>query len=154
MFRTDESSKQTESNVKYESIRRDKLIHGKSLMNYKSLLLLGAIALSSNAFAGSLHCDNAKVQHVGYHADNRLRVQLDNMNFGVFFCNPEEEWTVSGTTYTMGPETCKALYSTFLAAKLSGDTIARVHFDGDAVPSSCDGWASEWQSAVIRYVKF
>jgi hypothetical protein len=72
------------------------------------------------------------------------------MNTPVFFCNPETTFSVSGTSYTTGPNTCKQLYATFLAAKLSGATISGMYFDGDAVPATCSSWGA-WQSAVIRH---
>jgi hypothetical protein len=80
-------------------------------------------------------------------------LQLSSMNAPVFFCTPEAEFTVTGTGYKTGPQTCKALLAIFLSAKATGATINNVYFDGDAVPATCDGW-SNWQSANIRYFDF
>ncbi|RYV04163.1 hypothetical protein SOPP22_01315 [Shewanella sp. OPT22] len=109
--------------------------------------------LSVNAYSGTLVCENTKVKKIAYHANNKLMVQLENMNTPVFFCNPEVEWSVPGAAYKMGPETCKAVFAMFLSAKATGATISRVHFDGEQVPLTCDGWNS-WNSAVIRYVNY
>lgn len=121
---------------------------------FKRILVFGAACLFNvNCFAGSLTCDNVVVEHIAYHANNRLLIKLDKMNTSVFFCSPESEWAVSGTTYKMGAESCKAVFSMLLTAKTTGQSIRRVHFDGDDVPDTCDGW-SNWSSAVIRYVNF
>ena len=115
---------------------------------------LASILLSTtNVSAGTLICENTKVKKIAYHANNRLMVQLENMNTPVFFCNPETEWSVSGTSYKMGAETCKAVFSMFLSAKATGANISRVHFDGEQVPATCNSWQS-WSSAVIRYVNY
>ncbi|TMN90064.1 hypothetical protein CWB72_09025 [Pseudoalteromonas phenolica] len=122
-------------------------------MNKKILFFLVTTGVPFSSVAGSLVCENTKVTKVAYHANNKLMVQLENMNRPVFFCNPETQWSVSGTNYVMGPETCKTVFSMFLTAKATGATITRVHFDGEHVPAKCDQWGA-WNSAVIRYVNF
>lgn len=123
-------------------------------MNFKKtcltvlLLSLGSASVS----AGSIIC-SGKVEELSYHADNRFMIRLEDMNLSVFFCSPDAEWTVEGTSNTTGPETCKTLYSTFLAAKMSGQPINALYLDGDDVPSSCNGWA-HWKSANIRHFNF
>jgi hypothetical protein len=67
------------------------------------------------ANAGTLVC-NGTVEKVAMHANGRFMVQLSSMNNPVFFCSPDYEWTVSGTHYKTSTETCKMLFSTFLAA--------------------------------------
>jgi hypothetical protein len=119
----------------------------------KGITIIAAIFAAAQVNAGSLACENATVERIAYHANNRLMVKLSNMNTAVFFCSPERDWSVAGTSYTMGPETCKAVFSMFLSAKATGETIRRVHFDGDDVPGACDQWGN-WKSAVIRYVNF
>ncbi len=104
---------------------------------------------SLGAVAGAVVCAG-KVQTLGYHAQNKLMIKLDSMNVPVFFCSPDSEWSVPGTTYITGPNTCKTMYSTFLAAKMSGKTINALYFDGDQVPSECNGWNS-WDTANIRH---
>jgi len=119
----------------------------------KRIMFLMAMLTTTNLTAATLTCDNTKVKHVAYHANNRLMVQLENMNQPVFFCNTEANWTVSGSPNVVGPETCKALFSMFLSAKASGQLIERVHFDGDDIPETCDTWGP-WKSAHIRYIRF
>ena len=121
-------------------------------MKLIKLIPLTVLMLSINVNAGSLVCDNTKVKKLAYHGSNKLMVQLDNMNSAVFFCNPDAEWRVSGSSYYMGPETCKAIYSTLLSAKVTG-AKTRIHFEGDDVPSSCNGWEN-WKSAVIMAVSY
>ena len=108
--------------------------------------------ISFGAVSGTVVC-SGKIQTLAYHANNSLMVKLDSMNFGVLFCSPDSEWSVSGTNYITGPESCKVMYSTFLAAKMSGKTIKTMYFDGDSVPATCDGW-SNWSHANIRYYNF
>jgi hypothetical protein len=117
----------------------------------KKLLMTGVMGLfivTTSAAAGSVVCSGI-VETLAYHADNKLMVKLTSMNVPVFFCSPDSEWTVSGTTYKTGPQTCQTLYSTFLAAKMASKPIKNMWFDGSQVPSSCNGWSS-WQSANIR----
>ena len=78
----------------------------KSVINMKYIVMILIAMAASSASAGTLVCSNSKVKTVAYHGNNRLMVQLENMNVPVFFCNPDAEWSVSGTTYVMGPETC------------------------------------------------
>jgi hypothetical protein len=111
------------------------------------MLLLFIYAASSDA--AELIC-NGKVDILSYHSPNNLMIKLSSMNQAVFFCSPDIEWKVAGTQYVTGPETCKTLYSTFLAIKMSEKSIARMHFDGDQVPNDCNGWGG-WQKANIRY---
>ncbi len=101
------------------------------------------------SYSAQLVC-SGKVENLSYHSPNILMLQLSGMNKTIYFCNPEANWTVSGTTYTTGPETCKTMYSTFLAVMLSGKTLHNVYFDGDEVPQSCNQWGS-WKRANIRH---
>jgi hypothetical protein len=103
-------------------------------------------------FGASVTCSGT-VTRIALHANNTLMLQLSSMNVPVFFCTPEAEFTVTGTTYKTGPQTCKALLAIFLTAKASGATINNLYFDGDAVPATCNGW-SNWQSANVRYFDF
>jgi len=119
-------------------------------MNIGKLIIVGALSVHSVlAAAGTVVC-SGKVESLAYHANNRLMVKLDSMNVPVFFCSPDSEWIVTGTDHKTGPETCKAMYSTFLAAKMSGLAINNMYFDGDQVPSTCNSWGN-WQQANIRY---
>lgn len=114
-------------------------------------LIFGILPLMVNA--GTLVCDNSKVELLAYHGNSKFMLKLESMDSPVFFCNPGSVWQVPGTSYKTSPETCKMLYSTFLAAKMSGTPINRIHFDGDDVPSECNNWGS-WKSANIRYFRF
>ena len=115
---------------------------------YTRIGLIGFL-FAMNANAGTVVC-SGKVAELAYHANNNFMIRLDSMNRAVFFCSPDSEFTVSGTAYVTGTETCKVLYSTFLSAKMAGKSINAMYFDGDQVPASCDGW-TDWNSANIRY---
>ncbi len=112
--------------------------------------LLSAFTL--NTSTAELVCSGT-VEEVSYHANDQMMVRLSGMNLAVFVCNTETTWTVTGTGYTTGPKTCAAMYSTFLAAKLSGKPINSVYFDGADVPTTCNGWGS-WKNANIRHYRF
>ena len=105
--------------------------------------------VGSSAMAGTVVCSGT-VEALSYHASGTFMIRLSSMNIPVFFCRPDSEFSVSGTTYTTPPETCKTLYATFLAARESGRTISGMYFDGDDVPTTCDTWGP-WKSANIRY---
>ncbi len=117
----------------------------------KTKIILGtffAIA-SFSAHSASLYC-SGEVEELAYHGNNKLMIKLSSMNRPVFFCSPDAEWTVPGTGYKTGKETCKTLYSTFLSAKISKTPIKTMLFDGDAVPATCSAW-EPWKAASIRY---
>lgn len=108
---------------------------------------------SLNATAGSLVCSGT-VDTVAYHGNDKLMVKLSSMNAPVFFCDPNKEWSVSGEPgRVMNAETCKAVFSMFLSARATRETISKVHFDGDNVPTSCTGFIS-WSDVFIRYVNY
>lgn len=119
---------------------------GRSKFGIFSLLYLLSM---SQANAGTVVC-GGQIKQVNFHSLNGFMLQLDSMNLPVFFCDPSSTWSVAGTTYTTTAEQCRALVSTFLAAKLAGKSLAVVYFDGDATPASCSTW-SPWQRANIRY---
>jgi len=119
----------------------------------KILLFTCALFLSLNSYAGSLVCSGV-VESVAYHGNNQLMVKLSSMNTPVFFCNPETTWTVAGADgRSMGPETCKSLFAIFLSARATKEPISKLHFDGDNVPTSCNGFQS-WQKVFVRYVNY
>ncbi|NQZ08774.1 MAG: hypothetical protein HRT35_16585 [Algicola sp.] len=107
---------------------------------------------STQALAGELTCSGT-IESLGYHANNKFMIKLSSMNTLVFFCNPEENWIVPGAGYQTGAESCKMMYSTFLAAKTLKTSFGGIYFDGDDVPASCDKWES-WKSANIRFYQF
>lgn len=120
----------------------------------KNKLLMSLFLLfPTTVTAGSLIC-SGKVDQVAYHGNNRLMVKLSSMNTPVFFCNPGSDWKVAGEpNRVMSPDTCKAVFSIFLSARSTEETINRVHFDGDNVPESCSSFKS-WQEVFIRYVNY
>lgn len=118
-------------------------------MYMKFIFSLLVVGLSLPLSATTIVC-SGKVDTLAYHSPNKLMIKLSGMNRPVFFCSPDAEWRVAGTSYVTGPETCKILYSTFLAIKMSEKTVANMYFDGDQVPSDCQSWGS-WQQANIRY---
>ena len=121
------------------------------MKNKLSGLATGCLLTASinSSYAATVVC-SGKVETLAYHASNKLMIKLSSMNAPVFFCSPDSEWVVTGTSAKTGPETCQALYATFLSAKVSGETIKNMYFDGDQVPAACNSWAS-WQSANIRH---
>ena len=114
-----------------------------------SCLIVALCWLVSVAQAGTIVC-SGKVAQLAFHASDRMMIRLDSMNTPVFFCSPESVYSVPGTSYTTGPETCKLLYSTYLSAQFANKTISSMYFDGDDVPQSCDSWGP-WKSANIRF---
>jgi hypothetical protein len=115
-----------------------------------SVLMISAL-YSEAAITGTITCEG-KVKTLAYHANNQLMIQLESMNAPVFFCSPDSEWSVSGTVYVTGPDSCKTMYSTFLAAQMSGKVIKSMYFDGDQTPASCSGWGN-WSRANIRFYR-
>jgi len=119
----------------------------------KKLGLACALLASTNIYAGTLVCTGT-VDSVAYHGNDKLMIKLSSMNTPVFFCNPNQAWTAPGATgRVMNGETCKVVFSMFLTAKATGESISRVHFDGDNVPTSCNGFSS-WTDVFIRYVNY
>lgn len=103
----------------------------------------------SNSYAATVVCGGT-VDMLSYHANNQLMVKLSSMNNPVFFCDTEAVWTVPGAGYSTSPGACKALYSTFLSARVTGTPISNMYFDGDEVPTACNAWGS-WKRANIRH---
>ena len=117
----------------------------------KLFFALPIATVASTASAGTLVCSGT-VDELSYHASGNFMLRLSSMNKAVMFCSPEQEWVVPGTAYKTGPEVCKMLYSTFLAAKMTGKPIHNLYWDGDQVPTSCIGWG-DWFKANIRHYK-
>tara|TARA_R110001599_G_scaffold249359_1_gene449223 strand:- start:11562 stop:11957 length:396 start_codon:yes stop_codon:yes gene_type:complete len=111
------------------------------------LVFLSICSVYSNG--GTVVC-SGKVDSLSYHSPNKFMVKLESMNRAVFFCDADTNWNVSGTGYVTGPESCKTMYSTFLAAKMAGKQIKSMYFDGADVPVNCSSWES-WKSASIRH---
>lgn len=114
--------------------------------------ILCSLLFSTNLFAGTVICSGT-VDSVAYHANDKLMVKLSSMNYPVFFCNPSAQWTVAGSSYVMSAETCKTIFSMFLTAKASKQTISSVYFDGDSAPASCSTFAP-WSSVFVRFVQY
>jgi hypothetical protein len=106
----------------------------------------------SPAVAAQLVC-SGQIAQLTYHSPDRFMIRLSSMNNEVFFCNTSSTWTVSGTTYTTSAETCRAMVALFMAAKLTGQAVTSMYFDGDQVPSTCSSWAA-WSYANVRYFQW
>jgi hypothetical protein len=104
------------------------------------------------AHAGEVTC-GGRVKQINLHTDNAFMIQLDSMNYPVYFCNAKDTWTVPGTTHTTSPETCRSLIAMFLTAKAQDKALRSMYFDGAQVPASCNTWAP-WSSANIRYFEW
>ena len=115
-------------------------------------LVLIATLLAFQVNAATIVCSGT-VEDVSYHASDKMMIRLSSMNTPVFVCSPAAEWVVTGTNYRTSAETCRALFSTFLTARISGIPIRNLYFDGGDVPATCDTWGS-WKSANIRHFKF
>ena len=109
---------------------------------------------SIHSQAATLYCTGT-VEKMAYHSGNSngLMVKLSSMNVPVFICNPDLEWAPPGAGYTTTPANCKALYATLLAARVSGNGLVGLHFDGNSVPASCSAW-SNWSTVNVRYFEF
>lgn len=118
-------------------------------MKSRYLLLAGLLAVSSAAQAGTIVC-SGKVAALSYHSPDKMMVRLEGMNTAVFFCSPDKLWSVPGTPYTTGPETCKTMYSTFLSAQMAGKRIESLYLDGDGTPATCDSFPN-WASYNVRH---
>lgn len=119
------------------------------LKNILRASVLTTSLLAGQVSAGEIVC-YGKVEVLSYHAPDQMMIKLSGMNTSVLFCSPDNRWSVPGTSYTTGPETCKTLYSVFLAAKLSGKILESVYFDGDGTPANCNSFAS-WTRLNIRH---
>jgi hypothetical protein len=114
-------------------------------------MLIAALGCNS-AWAGTVVCSGT-VDAISFHASNTFMIKLSSMNVPVFFCNPDSTFSVPGTSYTTGPQTCKALIGMFLAARETGRVINNIYFDGDDTPAACNAWGN-WQSANIRHFSY
>lgn len=129
-------------------------LRGVFMRNFVKYFIVNTLCIISiaNAYAGTITCSGT-VDFLSYHANIGLMLKLSSMNTQVFICNPDAEWNVPGTTYITSPGACKALYSTFLSARVTGQPINSMYFDGDAVPATCNSWGN-WQRANIRFYTF
>jgi hypothetical protein len=123
-------------------------------MNRKSKIAATVIAavMAVNAQAGTIVCSGT-IETLQFDATNTggyLSIRLSSMNVPVYFCDPDNPWNGTGSGYSISAATCRTLYATFLAARISGQPVTNMYFDGSDVPASCDGWAA-WKSANIRH---
>ncbi len=118
-----------------------------------SFLVAGALGLASAlAHAGTIVCSGTVdiLQFDATSTGGLLSIKLSSMNVPVYFCDPDNPFAASGSGYSISAATCRALYSTFLSAKVSGLPITSMYFDGSATPATCDTWAA-WQSVNVRH---
>ncbi len=116
-------------------------------------LVAGGLGLASAlAHAGTIVCSGTvdSLQFDATSTGGYLSIKLSSMNVPVYFCDPDNSFSASGSGYSISAATCRTLYSTFLSAKVSGLPITSMYFDGNSTPSSCDTWAA-WQSANVRH---
>jgi len=119
----------------------------------QTLALALTAATAVNALAGNVVCSGT-VDVLAYHQPGRLMIKLSSMNTAVFICSTDADWTVAGSLAgTTTPSACKALYATFLSAKLTRAPINNMYFDGDDVPASCNSF-SPWMGANVRYYDY
>lgn len=114
----------------------------------KTIILL-FLLFPYSCIAATLTCTGT-VEKLGLHAPNRILLKLSSMNTAVFICNPNANWSVSGTAYTTSSETCKTMLSMLMHAKSTSSEMGSVWFDGDSVPASCNEWEN-WQNANVRF---
>ena len=103
----------------------------------------------SHVYKATIVCEG-KIKVLSYHANNKFLLQLETMDHPVFFCDADVQWSAAGSELTTEPDSCKAMYSNFLAAFMSGKRLASVWFDGDQVPATCNSWGT-WENANIRH---
>lgn len=126
-------------------------------MNPKAVLSLSALLLlvALRAQAATVVCSGTidTLQFDATNTDGFFSIKLSSMNVSVYFCDPDNAFAAPGSGYSISAATCRSLYATFLAAKVSGMPVTNIYFDGSEVPSTCDGWAA-WQEANIRHYLF
>ena len=115
----------------------------------KKLLFIVVALITTSLQAGTLVCSGT-VEKIGLHAPDKIMLKLSSMNTAIFICNPNTNWTISGTSYTTSAKTCSSMLAMFMHAKATNASVGSVYFDGAAVPTSCDSWAN-WSSANIRF---
>jgi hypothetical protein len=117
------------------------------ILHSVAVLLASFVTVQANA--GTITC-SGRILQVSYHSPDAFMIQLESMNLPVIFCRSNASYSVSGTTYTTSPESCRTLVGMFTAGKIAERSIGVMYFDGDAVPSACNAWPA-WQSVNIRH---
>lgn len=119
----------------------------------KHVLLTVLISIASTAHAANVICEGT-VDILAYHQPGNLMLKLSGMNVPVFICSTDVDWVVPGSlSGNTSPNACKALYATFLTAKVTGAVIHNMYFDGDQVPASCNSFAN-WTQVNVRYYTY
>lgn len=119
----------------------------------KRVAAIALIGMMSGAHAATLVCSGT-VDQLSYHQPGRLMLKLSSMNTFVFICSTDSEWVVPGSVSgNTTVSTCKALYATFLAARVTGVTIQSLYLDGDQVPASCSSFPS-WTNVNVRHYAY
>lgn len=119
----------------------------------KRVLVAAMVSLASTAHTATVVC-NGTVDLLAFHQPGRLMLKLSSMNVPVFICSTDIDWVVAGSMAgDTSPKACKALYATFLTAKITGAAINDMYFDGDQVPASCNSFAS-WTQVNVRYYSY
>ena len=108
-----------------------------------------AVTLLPTASAGTVVCEGT-VSDLAIHQPGLVAVRLSSMNYPVFICRIDGEYTPPGAS-TVSPATCKAQYAALLAAKSSNATLRSVYFDGDSIPTTCNGTVPPGAQVSMRY---
>lgn len=109
------------------------------MSNKRNSIILGiCFAFSNNVSAASLNCAGS-IDLVTIHQPGFVGVKLSSMNDQVFICRLDMDYNPPGAAM-ITPAVCKAIYAGLLTAKVNQYTINSLWFDGDKVPSTCNGW--------------
>ena len=113
------------------------------------------LSLAVRAQAATVVCSGTidTLQFDATATGGEFSIKLSSMNIPVYFCDPDNSFAAPGSGYSISATTCRSLYATFLAAKVTGTPVTNMYFDGSEVPATCDGWAA-WQQANIRHYLF
>jgi hypothetical protein len=98
-------------------------------------LIYCCFSVIHSAQAGTVICEGT-VEDLRFHQPGLIGLRLSSMNDFMWICNINEPFNPPGAS-TISTSTCKTIYATLLAAKISKLTVQGVYFDGDQVPSSC-----------------
>ena len=83
-----------------------------------------------------------------------MLLQLNSMNTPIIVCNMDRDYAPAGSLAgATTPAACKTIYAGLLAAKATEQFLPNVYFDGDTVPTACNGFTF-LQLVNLRYFQF
>ncbi len=94
---------------------------------------------------------NGTISELAFHSPGQIMIKLSTMDNLVTFCSVDNNWAPAGAGYSTSVESCKAMYSAFLAARVSEKNITNMYFDGDQVPTACGSWGTGKQANIRHY---